>query len=271
MDSLDHLQNIYLAHHQSLGHSPKTIDHYTNTFILFHRFLTNTNHPLDSSALTTAVLQSFVAWLRETPTRGFRGNTQRTIDGIHGVMKDLRAFTRFLVSEELLDKQPKVPVPKLPQHLFPVLNEDEIATILTSKQLNPQSEIDKRNRALVAFMLDTGVRLSEVANLTLEELDLKEGSARVTGKGNKQRIVYFSDGVTTSLKLWLSVRGMETGSLFWLKPAGIRQVMERVKKETGLPMLFAHQTRLATTTQHRRRTRARTALMGGCSGCSDWR
>lgn len=243
MKTLAYLENDYLNHHRSMMRSQNTINHYENTFKLFHRYLNETSQLHDSSVLTTSVMQSFVSWMKETPTRGFRGSTSRTVDGIHGIMKDLRAFTRYLVSAELLDKQPKVPVPKLSHHLFPVLNEAELATILTCKQLDIHREIGKRNRALVALMLDTGIRLSEVANLTFEDLDLKEGSAKVLGKGNKERMVYFSDGVVAIIKLWLSVRGMDNGSLFWLKPAGVRQVMERIKKETGLPMLFAHQLR----------------------------
>lgn len=248
MEDLASLEALYLTHHTSMGHSSKTVDHYRNSFLVFHRFLKETGKAADSTALTTTVLQEFVAWLRVTPTRGFRGSTQRTVDGIHGLMKDLRAFTRFLVAEKRLDKQPKVPVPELTQHLFPVLSESELETILTCSQLDTRTEIGKRNRALVAFMLDTGVRLSEVANLPLGAFNLKDGSAKVLGKGNKERIVYFSDGVASSLKLWLAVRGHDDGPVFWLKPAGVRQVMERIKRQTGIPLLFAHQLRHTSLT-----------------------
>lgn len=244
VDSLERLEATYLNHHKALGHSDKTVAHYTNTFLVFHRFLSETDKPSTSECLTTAVMQEFVTWLRETPTRGFRGSTERTVDGVHGIMKDLRAFTRFLVSEELLDRQPKVPVPKLPRHLFPVLTESELETILTCRQLDPRTEIGKRNRAMLAFMLDTGIRLSEVANLRLSAVNVKDGSARILGKGKKERIVYFSDGAATSLKLWLSVRGENDElPLFWLKPAGVRQVMERIKRETGIKVLYCHQLR----------------------------
>jgi site-specific recombinase XerD len=243
MATLAFLEDSYLDHHRALGHSSKTVDHYQQSFRLFRRFVEETNRAADASALTTPVMQAFVAWLRETPSRGFRGATARTVDGIHGVMKDLRAFTRYLVAEEMLEKQPKVPVPKLPQHLFPVLTEEELQRIFTCKQLDAKTEIGKRNRAMVAFMLDTGVRLSEVASLQLSAVNIRDGSARVTGKGNKERIVYFSDSALTAMKLWLALRGNDDGSLFWLQRAGVRQVLERIKKETGISMLFPHQLR----------------------------
>jgi site-specific recombinase XerD len=241
--ALGELEQHYLAHHRALGHSEKTINHYECSFLLLHKFLEETNKPLESSSLTTAVMQEFIAWLRQTPTRGFRGNTTRTPDGIHGVMRDMRAFTRYLVAEGRLDKQPKVPIPTLPKHLFPVLSEAQLGAILTCRQLDCRTEIGKRNRALIAFLLDTGVRLSEVSGLQLDDLFLKENAAKVQGKGNKQRMVYFSDGVAASLRMWLVVRGDEPGPVFWLKNSGIRQVMRRIQAETNLPMLFAHQLR----------------------------
>ena len=244
VNSLSHLETVYLEHHRALGHSEKTVAHYYNSFLVFHRFVAETKKPATDEALTTAVMQEFVGWLRATSTRGFRGSTERTIDGVHGIMKDLRAFTRFLVAEELLVKQPKVPVPKLPKHLFKVLSEAELETVLTCRQLDPHTEIGKRNRAMVAFMLDTGVRLSEVANLSFSALDLKEGSAKILGKGNKERMVFYSDGVASSIKLWLSVRGTDDElPLFWLKPSGVRQMTERIKKETGIKVLYCHQLR----------------------------
>lgn len=184
---LDALERQYLDHHRALGHSSKTISHYQDSFASFRRFLAELNYAETSQALTTAVITEFAGWLRTTPTRGWRGSTDRSEFGLHGTMKDLRAFCNWLVTVEFLDRAPKVLVPKLPQTLFPVLSDADLLKIFSTRQLSSKTEIGCRNRALIAFMLDTGVRLSEVTSLTLDDLDLKEGMAKVVGMKEELR------------------------------------------------------------------------------------
>ena len=243
MKALTTLEQHYLDHHRALGSSRKTINHYENTFITLHRFLSETGRAEDHSALTTATINAFAGWLREPPTRGWRGKTERSVVTVHGHLKDLRAFVRWLHQEEHLDVLPKVPLPKLPQTLFPILNDSELKLIFASQQLSVDTEIGKRNRALFCFMLDSGVRLAEVTGLTLEDLFLDEGMAKIRGKGSRERFVFFSERTQEAIRLWLSVRGSEDGSLFWLKAAGVRMVLERIKQETGIAVLHAHQIR----------------------------
>src|SRR5690606_14620890 len=104
---------------------------------------------------------------------------------VHGHLKDLRAFVRWLHQEDYIAVLPKVPLPKLPHTLFPILSDAELRRIFASRQLSTDTEIGKRNRALFAFMLDTGVRLAEVTGLTYEELYLGDGMAKIRGKGSR--------------------------------------------------------------------------------------
>jgi len=243
MQSLAQMEGYYLDHHRAVGSSYKTVIHYQNTFIIFHRFLTETGKAADSSILVSAIFNAFAAFLRETPTTGYRGQTQRSVVTTHGHLKDMRAFVRWLYEEGHLAEVPKVPMPKLPQTLFPILTDAEMSQIFQSRQLDIETEIGKRNRALFSFMLDTGVRLGEITGLKYEDLFLSDGMAKIRGKGSRERFVFYSATTGDYLKLWLSVRGREEGSLFWLKPAGIRQVLERIKRETGIAILHAHQIR----------------------------
>lgn len=248
MTRLEQLYEACIAHHRALGHSGKTIDHYRDSFRLMDEYLSSTDTLPTTATLTTQTFQGLSAYLKRTPTRGFRGSTERSIHGLHGVMKDWRAVCRWAHDEGLIDRLPKVPVPKLPQQMFPVLSEDELQRIFASRQLDSRTEIGRRNRAMFAFMLDTGVRISEVANLDWQDVDLREGMAKITGKGRKDRMVFFSPGVTDALKKWLAIRGEDEGSLFWLKREGVRMVLERIKRETGLPLLHAHQIRHTAAT-----------------------
>src|SRR5680860_196827 len=67
--------------------------------------------------------------------------------------------------------------------------------------------------------------------------------AKIRGKGSRERFVFFSEHSNEAIRLWLSVRGEDEGSFFWLRAAGVRMLFERIKQETGIPILHAHQIR----------------------------
>lgn len=230
----------YLGHHEALNHSPKTITHYQNTFKLFCRYLDECGMPADSRCLTTSTMHHFARWLRDTPIKERRGRTERTPVGVFGILKDLRAFTRWLHAEQLLERPVNIPMPRLPQTLFPILSDTELEHIWTSRYLNGRSPLATRNRALLGLMLDTGLRRAEVASLMLSSIDLHDCLLTVMGKGSKQRRVPFSSGVKQLLESWLTIRGDEPGSLFWLKAAGIRMVFRRIEEELELPAFHPH-------------------------------
>lgn len=245
---LSALQEQYLLHHGAMGHSPKTISHYQDTFRLLERFLEESGKPATTSLMTTANMNALAIWLRETPTRGWRGETKRTEAGIHGIMTDMRAFARWMYEEGHITELPKVPVNKLPQVFFEILSDEELDAIFATKQLSLSTEIGTRNRAMIAFMLDTGVRRTEAANLELEHLDLAEGQARIIGKGRKERFVFFAPSTTELLKRWLAIRGDEPGTLFWLSFEGVKMVFNRIKREAGLEVFHPHMLRHTTAT-----------------------
>ncbi|MDP9472169.1 MAG: hypothetical protein M3Q71_16125, partial [Chloroflexota bacterium] len=157
---LDTLETRYLDHHRARNHSPKTIERYRETFRDLHRFLEATDRPPDSSVLTGADLSAFGSWLRTAPKKPWRGSTERSVYTIHARLKDVRAFCCFLVDEEVLPKLPKVALPKLPDELFPILSDQQLQTLFSCRHLASPGPQAIRNRALVALLLDTGMRLS---------------------------------------------------------------------------------------------------------------
>ena len=118
----------------------------------------------------------------------------------------LRTFFQFLVREAVLESNPAklVATPrkekKLPVHLS---IEDAIRFIET-----PDSGTDfgKRDRAILELLYATGVRVSELVQLDLRDIDFKNKLIRVTGKRRKERIVPFGDPASKSLKEYLTVR-----------------------------------------------------------------
>ena len=159
----------------------------------------------------------FAGWLRATPTRVWRGKTERSVFGVHGALKDVNAFMRWCLEDRLIDAVPKVPIPRLPQTPFPVFTETELRLVFHSTYLSGNSELATRNRSLMAFMLNTGVRLSETAGLSMANLNIKTAEAKIRCKGNKERMVYFSESVSDLLKRWLAIRGDEPRAVFSLE------------------------------------------------------
>jgi site-specific recombinase XerD len=247
--SLDALFTRYLAHHAALNRSPRSIDHHRDSQKLLLRFLAETDRAADHTVLTTETMQGFATWLRDSPSRGWRGRTQRSVHANHGTLKDMQAFTRWLLAEQLIETAVKVPIPRLPQTLFPVLTDEEITAIWNSQHLTFPGSLGKRNRALLALMFDTGVRASEVVNLRLQDVDLDNQLITVTGKGDKQRRVPFSHGVALYLAEWLKERGDDPRPVFLLKQAGLRMLFDRIKQDTGIPVFHPHGVRHTAATQ----------------------
>lgn len=247
---LDDLIAQYLANHLAYGRSPKTIVHYQDTFKLFHRFLRHQEITADRRVLSTVTFRRFATWLRATPLQRPRhGQSNRSEHGVHGVMKDLRAFVRWLYKEELIDRPIDVPVPKVPHHLFPILNNEEMSRVWQSSYMSGRSSMAVRNRALIGLMLDTGVRRAEVCGLTLKDVDFEQSHIRVTGKGNKQRMVPFVSNVKMLLLDWVAFRGDGDGPLFWLQPSGLRMVFRRIQEECDLPLFHPHLLRHQAATE----------------------
>ena len=71
------VQEQYLLHHGSLGHSPKTVSHYQDTFRSFDLNLVEKGHAPTTAVFTKPVINEFALWLRQTPTRGWRGKSNR--------------------------------------------------------------------------------------------------------------------------------------------------------------------------------------------------
>jgi integrase/recombinase XerC len=245
---LAHVESVFLRRLQTLGRSPNTIKHYESTFALLHRFFDE--HGIDHavSSLTNDAMNEFVLWLRDTPSKAWRGSTTRSVYGISGNLKALRAFCAWLLDEELITRRVKVPLPKTPKRLFPILTDEDIQKIWACEQMRFRGSLGKRNRALLALMFDTGLRRSEICGLRVADVDMDNQLVTVIGKGDKQRRVPFSTACAVLLSEWIRTRGEEEGALFLLKGAGLRMLFCRIKESAGVDLLHPHALRHTAAT-----------------------
>lgn len=251
---LSRLMDDYLDVQESKNLSHYTIRNYRYTFASFRQYLATVELPETKAVLTTDTIRAFQRWLQTTPTRRERlGSRKRTPGGVAVWMRQIRAFCRHLQEEDHLQGVVKVRVPKLPPRTVDVLTADQVTAIFRSRHLRGDSAMAKRNRALVALFLDSGLRVAEVADIEDADLFLDAEMVRVTGKGIKTRIVPFSPRTRELIADWIAARDADPVELkeavrdrtFELQRTGIQMLFQRVGEDVGFPFrlhphLFRH-------------------------------
>ncbi len=163
-------------------------------------------------------LQDFVSFLEENKIniKNFkREDWQRYLVSLYKKYKvksiarkisAIRSFLRFLLRENYIDKNYTgfMIIPKIPLHLPEVLDKREVENFL--KIPNPSSILGIRNQAIMETFYATGMRVSELVNLNLQSIDLREKIVRCFGKGEKERIIPLGDYAAESLSRYLDIR-----------------------------------------------------------------
>lgn len=124
------------------------------------------------------------------------------------ILSGVRSFYRFLVLDGYIEQDPTelLESPRLGEHLPEVLSTEEVDMIENSIDLSkPEGQ---RNKAIIEVLFSCGLRVSELVNLQLSNLYLDDGFIRVTGKGNKERLVPISPKAIKELNLWFLDRNL---------------------------------------------------------------
>jgi tyrosine recombinase XerC len=126
-----------------------------------------------------------------------RGSVARKVSTVH-------TFYRYLVQEGVLAADPlrELRPPKKPKTLPHALSQAEVDALVAAPDLATDTGV--RDRAILEVMYAAGVRLRELTGLDLGDADLHERTLRVTGKGNKQRIVLFGEPAERALRAYLT-------------------------------------------------------------------
>jgi integrase/recombinase XerC len=101
-----------------------------------------------------------------------------------------------------------VSTPKQEQHVPSFLSEEEVAEFLDLPQ--SRQPLDLRDKAILEFLYATGIRVSELVNINLDEVNFEERLIRIMGKGKKERIVPFGRLAADSLKFYILARSQIT-------------------------------------------------------------
>ena len=227
--------------------SPRTIDGYVDNLDLFDRWLRARGY---SNALESTA-DEVREWMTGLIDR--KGNPARP-STVQTRYKGLRVFFTWAIGEGLVHSSPMANIkpPTLNQPEIPLLSDEQLAAIL--KVCEGKGFDERRVIAIVRLFLDTGMRLSELTNLTLDNVDLfgANAAAHVIGKGSKERACPIGPRTANTLDAYLRIRNAHPfahGPRLWLgargplTDAGVRILLRRRGEQAGVAGLHAHQFR----------------------------
>jgi len=176
------------------GLSLNTISAYKNDLEQYFSFLKKIN-----KTIHTVSSEDLTEFLWQLKQKNLKPNS------IYRKSSCITQFHKFLISENITTNNPTENMlrPKLQRKLPTVLTVEEVDKLLSFK---PKKFNDIRNKAMLEILYATGLRVSELVNLTFDQIDLTNKYIRVIGKGGKERIVLLNKKSIEALKEWLKVR-----------------------------------------------------------------
>ncbi|MBE7539316.1 MAG: tyrosine recombinase XerC [Opitutaceae bacterium] len=191
-------------------YSPYTRRNYRQAFEDFYRW-----------AKSTALWERGVGALTPRDARDFVIEGQRRFNRrtLHNHVSGLRAWLNYWRRQGVLANNPfaGVPLPRLEKRLPQFLTEDQMVRLLKGPQLLLENEsIDaftaRRDRLVMELLYGAGLRVSEAAALNYGEINLREGVARVRGKGGKERLCPMGEIALDVLNQWRTEHAGRTGN-----------------------------------------------------------
>jgi integrase/recombinase XerC len=175
--------------------SPHTLDSYRRDLIRIVSFCDG-NGIADWATLASEQVRKFAA------SEFRRGQSPRSIQRR---LSALRSFCTFLLREHVLDANPAIDIraPKAAKRLPATLDVDQMNHLLSFRT---DEQLGVRDQAIMELFYSSGLRLAELTGLDLEDLDLRDRTVRVLGKGSRTRILPVGRYAVTALTRWLPER-----------------------------------------------------------------
>ena len=151
-----------------------------------------------------------------------------------------KRYFEYLNEKEKIEKNffSEISPPKIGKKLPSVATTDEIDLMINC--INKNNKLGKRDHAIIEFIYSAGLRVSEVNNLNIEDIDTNQNQAIIFGKGSKYRSVIFSESTSKILKDYLEIRDKSNKKekAFFLSNSGmrlsIRSIQYIIKKYINL-------------------------------------
>ena len=240
------LIDAYIQDHIGGNHSEKTLEWHQTALGLMQHFF---QEVLDITQIEEVEADDISAWfthLRKTPGARGKLRSERTIQTY---ARSARAFFHWLIRHGTLETNPfdRVLFPKVGRPLIQTITDEEFEQLLFA--CAPPNETSLlaeratvRNRAILWLLYDTGIRVSELTNLRVDDVDRKKGIITVLGKGSKERRVALGQNCLRNLSYYLDKHRPDAEELAEWGSAGedhlfLSETRQPLTKN-GMEMLF---------------------------------
>jgi len=192
------------------GRSVKTIENYDRYLERFFTF-GKIRHP---AAITEELVREFRLYLNRQPGArvGPRIEPMKRRTQNYYLIA-VRAFLKFLRKRGVASMSPeRIELAKVPERSLDLISSAELARLRSAPDRT--TLIGKRDSALIELLFSTGLRVSELCNLSIDDIDLTRDEFSVRGKGDKVRVVFLSDAAKSALREYLAARKDMHDALF---------------------------------------------------------
>lgn len=188
------------------------------------------------SEIDKAILKSFVAEISDP----FSSSKSLTKKSLSRKISSLKSFFKFLALRGYVKKNfaASLSFPKVPKKLPQYLSKSELDDLLGIKHV---TEVPVLDRAILELFYSTGIRLSELINLRLNNIDFNSGTIKVFGKGSKERIVPFGSHAKEAMKNYIQIRdicNIYNSEIFFLDSSGKKlypvKVQRMIRKDLSI-------------------------------------
>ncbi|MFW7522633.1 site-specific tyrosine recombinase XerD [Vibrio ostreicida] len=175
------------------GLSENTVMSYRNDLSKLLEWMADKNYRL--AFISLSGLQDYQSWLLDKDYK----QTSRA-----RMLSAIRRLFQFLHREKLRSDDPSALLvsPKLPKRLPKDLSEEQVEALLQAP--DPSDSIELRDKAMLELLYATGLRVTELVSLTMENISLRQGVVRVTGKGGKERLVPMGENAVEWIETFLN-------------------------------------------------------------------
>ena len=177
---------------------------------------------------------SFLNWLTKTPNINYLNLKEDNINkyiaylfknklkssSVNRKISSLKSLYLYLIKKNILKKSPisEVITPKKEKYLPSSMSEEEVDRLLKSP--DPSNKTEKRDKAMIEMLYATGMRISELVNLKLTDVDMQRCVAKVFGKGKKERLIPFGEAALEALTDYISDRDKSASKEIFLSNRG---------------------------------------------------
>lgn len=210
---------LYLATRKLDGLSEKTLQEYRIKLNIFSSWV-----PLNVADVTTMDIRTFLAQYGQE-----KALKNSSLNAFQSVVK---TFFNWLEDEDYIVKSPA-------RKLKPIKHDKRTRKSLTAEELErlrADGCRSARDRAILEMFFSTGGRVSEIQRIDIDKINWTENCVSVIGKGNKERMIYFSDKAKLYIKKYLAERGLQAEQALFIssiKPHGrlsVRAIQENIRQ-----------------------------------------